>query len=226
MPPTTPPTCPDRFPDCSDSLTLDFSDHERIPERAVHARGVGAHGSFKLHTSLSEYTDAKILTEVGNVVSNFVRFSTVLGSSGAAETAREVRGFAVRFYTQQGNWDIVGNNVNSNLFQNKGKNTTNRLVRSCTIVCDADSALLQIPIFFIQDGVKFVDLIHAGKPEPQLAMPQAQTAHDSFWDFISLSPESTAMIAWILSDATLPRSYRMMPGYGVNTCEFSSASQS
>ncbi|GAA97650.1 uncharacterized protein L969DRAFT_24170 [Mixia osmundae IAM 14324] len=159
-------------------------DHERIPERVIHARGTGLHGFFKLHTSMEDVTCAKVLTEVGKETPMFVRFSTVLGSAGAAETAREVRGFSTRFYTDQGNWDIVGNNI---------------------------------PIFFINDGVKFVDLIHAGKPEPGTHIPQAQTAHDNFWDYISLTPESSHMIAWILSDYTIPRSYRHMRGAGVNT---------
>ncbi|KAI9346776.1 catalase-like domain-containing protein [Zopfochytrium polystomum] len=155
-------------------------DHERIPERVVHARGVGAHGHFVLHTSLEEYTTAPVLTTAGRST------PTVC----AAETAREVRGFATRFYTSEGNWDIVGNNI---------------------------------PVFFIQDGMQFPDLIHAGKPEPQLNMPQAQTAHDSFWDFISFVPESTHMIMWMLSQYTTPRSYRMMPGFGVNTYVFVNA---
>lgn len=159
-------------------------DHERIPERVVHARGAGAHGTFELHTSLEDVTCADVLTRVGQSTPVFTRFSTVLGSSGAAETAREVRGFAVKFYTQQGNWDIVGNNI---------------------------------PVFFIQDGVKFVDLIHAAKPEPAIGLPQAQTAHDSLWDWMSLTPESLAMSAWSISDYTIPRSYRMMKGFGVNT---------
>ncbi|GJN93045.1 hypothetical protein Rhopal_006090-T1 [Rhodotorula paludigena] len=159
-------------------------DHERIPERVVHARGAGAHGVFKLHTSLEDVTCAKVLTQVGQETPVFTRFSTVLGQNGAAETAREVRGFAVKFYTNEGNWDIVGNNI---------------------------------PIFFIQDGVKFVDLIHSGKPEPQTHVPQAQTAHDSFWDFMSLTPDSLAMSLFSLSDYTIPRSYRMLKGFGVNT---------
>ncbi|KAK4052849.1 catalase 1 [Microbotryomycetes sp. JL201] len=159
-------------------------DHERIPERVVHARGAGAHGVFKLHTSLEDVTCAKVLTRVGQETPTFVRFSTVLGSSGAAETAREVRGFATRFYTSDGNWDIVGNNI---------------------------------PVFFIQDGIKFVDLIHAGKPEPNVGLPQAQTAHDSFWDWMSLVPESLHMAAWTLSDHAIPRSYRHIRGAGVNT---------
>ncbi|GAA5838045.1 hypothetical protein JCM11251_006833 [Rhodosporidiobolus azoricus] len=159
-------------------------DHERIPERVVHARGAGAHGYFKLTESLADYTCAKVLTEVGVETPTFVRFSTVLGSSGAAETAREVRGFATKFYTKEGNWDIVGNNI---------------------------------PIFFMQDGLKFVDLIHSGKPEPQVHLPQAQTAHDSFWDWISLTPDSVFMSLFALSDYTIPRSYRMLKGFGVNT---------
>ncbi|GAA6018117.1 hypothetical protein JCM10207_006086 [Rhodosporidiobolus poonsookiae] len=159
-------------------------DHERIPERVVHARGAGAHGVFKLKESLTDYTCAKVLTEVGQETPVFVRFSTVLGSSGAAETAREVRGFATKFYTKEGNWDIVGNNI---------------------------------PVFFMQDGLQFVDLIHAGKPEPQVGLPQAQTAHDSFWDWISLTPDSVFMSLFSLSDYTIPRSYRMMKGFGVNT---------
>ncbi|GAA5866179.1 hypothetical protein JCM8547_007194, partial [Rhodosporidiobolus lusitaniae] len=159
-------------------------DHERIPERVVHARGAGAHGYFKLTESLSEYTSAKVLTEVGAITPTFVRFSTVLGSNGAAETAREVRGFATKFYTSQGNWDIVGNNI---------------------------------PVFFMQEGIQFPDLIHAGKPEPQCHFPQAQTAHDSFWDWISLTPDSVFMSLFSLSDYTIPRSYRMIKGFGVNT---------
>ncbi|GAA6060947.1 hypothetical protein JCM10212_003855 [Sporobolomyces blumeae] len=159
-------------------------DHERIPERVVHARGAGAHGTFKLHTSLEDVSCAKVLCDVGKETPVFVRFSTVLGSNGAAETAREVRGFAVKFYTDEGNWDIVGNNI---------------------------------PVFFIQDGVKFVDLIHSGKPQPDRHLPQAQTAHDSFWDWMSLTPESLFMSLFALSDYTIPRSYRFMKGFGVNT---------
>lgn len=159
-------------------------DHERIPERVVHARGAGAHGYFKLKESLADYTCSKVLTEVGVETPVFVRFSTVLGSSGAAETAREVRGFATKFYTKEGNWDIVGNNI---------------------------------PVFFMQEGVQFVDLVHSGKPEPQVGLPQAQTAHDSFWDWMSLTPDSVFMSLFALSDYTIPRSYRMLKGFGVNT---------
>ncbi|TIB76715.1 catalase-domain-containing protein [Wallemia mellicola] len=159
-------------------------DHERIPERVVHARGDAAHGFFKLHTSLEDVTHAKILTDTETETPTFVRFSTVLGSAGAAETAREVRGFATRFYTSEGNWDIVGNNI---------------------------------PVFFIQDPTKFVDLIHAAKPDPKGGLPQAQTAHDNFWDYMSLLQESPHMVSWILSDQTIPRSYRMVQGFSVNT---------
>nr|WP_278247411.1 catalase [Sphingomonas jatrophae] len=159
-------------------------DHERIPERVVHARGYGAHGTFELSESLSEYTTARVLTEVGEKVPMFVRFSTVLGNKGSRDLARDVRGFAVKFYTQEGNWDIVANNI---------------------------------PVFFIQDAIKFPDLIHAGKPAPDREWPQAQTAHDNFWDYISLTPESMHMIMWTMSDRTLPRSFRFMEGFGVHS---------
>ena len=160
-------------------------DHERIPERIVHARGSAAHGFFQVYDdSLKAFTSAAVLTDPSLVTSTFVRFSTVMGSRGSADTVRDVRGFATKFYTQQGNWDLVGNNI---------------------------------PVFFIQDALKFPDLIHAGKPEPHNEIPQAQTAHDNFWDFISLMPESTHMILWALSDRAIPRSYRMMQGFGVNT---------
>ena len=159
-------------------------DHERIPERIVHARGAAAHGHFELYQSLSDLTTAKILTETGKQTPVFVRFSTVAGSRGSADTARDVRGFAVKFYTEEGNWDIVGNNI---------------------------------PVFFIQDAIKFPDLIHAAKPEPNNEIPQAQTAHDTFWDFISLTPESMHMVMWIMSDRTLPRSFSTMEGFGVHT---------
>lgn len=159
-------------------------DHERIPERVVHARGAGAHGTFTLHTSLAKYTTAKVLTEVGATTEVFTRFSTVLGSRGAADTARDVRGFAVKFYTSEGVWDLVGNDI---------------------------------PVFFIQDAIKFPDLIHAGKPEPDVELPQASTAHNTFWDFISLTPESAHMIMWVMSDRGIPRSVRMIEGFGVHT---------
>ena len=159
-------------------------DHERIPERVVHARGYGAHGYFELTESLSDITRADIFQRVGEKTEAFVRFSTVAGSKGSADLARDVRGFAVKLYTQEGNWDIVGNNI---------------------------------PVFFIQDAMKFPDLIHAAKPEPDRAFPQAQTAHDNFWDFISLTPESMHMVMWIMSDRTIPRSFRTMEGFGVHT---------
>ena len=159
-------------------------DHERIPERVVHARGYGAHGYFELTDSLAGVSKAKVLTETGVKTPVFARFSTVGGNMGSADTARDVRGFAVKFYTKQGNWDIVGNNI---------------------------------PVFFIQDAIKFTDLIHAAKQEPDRGFPQAQTAHDTFWDWASLSPESTHMLMWIMSDRTIPRSFRMMEGFGVHT---------
>ncbi|MGE4304031.1 MAG: catalase [Novosphingobium sp.] len=159
-------------------------DHERIPERVVHARGYGAHGYFELTESLGDITRADIFQRVGEKTEAFVRFSTVAGSKGSADLARDVRGFAVKLYTKEGNWDLVGNNI---------------------------------PVFFIQDAMKFPDLIHAAKPEPDRAFPQAQTAHDNFWDFISLSPESMHMVMWIMSDRTIPRSFRFMEGFGVHT---------
>src|ERR1700744_3664196 len=159
-------------------------DHERIPERVVHARGSGAHGVFKVYKPLAEYTKAGFLNDTEVETPVFVRFSTVAGSRGSSDLARDVRGFAVRFYTQQGNFDLVGNNI---------------------------------PVFFIQDAIKFPDLIHAAKQDPDREFPQAQTAHDTFWDFISLTPESMHMIMWIMSDRTIPRSLRMMEGFGVHT---------
>ena len=159
-------------------------DHERIPERVVHARGAGAHGVFTLHTSLAKFTTAKVLTEVGAQTETFVRFSTVNGSRGSADTARDARGFATKFYTKDGVWDLVGNNI---------------------------------PVFFIQDAIKFPDLVHSFKPEPDVEIPQASTAHDTFYDFISLTPESMHMIMWVTSDRGIPRSYRMMEGFGIHT---------
>ncbi len=159
-------------------------DHERIPERIVHARGSGAHGVFECYEPLDRYTRASLFAEAGKQTPVFVRFSTVLGERGSTDTARDVRGFAVKFYTDEGNWDLVGNNM---------------------------------PIFFIQDAMKFPDLVHAAKPEPHYAMPQAATAHDTFWDFVSLMPESTAMLMWAMSDRGIPRSYRTMQGFGVHT---------
>jgi catalase len=159
-------------------------DHERIPERIVHARATGAHGFFELTTSLQEYTTAGILCEVGEKTPVFTRISTVAGGAGSVDTPRDVRGFAVKFYTKEGNWDLVGNNV---------------------------------PVFFIQDAIKFPDLIHAVKMEPDRGFPQSATAHDTFWDFISLTPESMHMVMWIMSDRTLPRSLRMIEGFGVHS---------
>ena len=164
-------------------------DHERIPERVVHARGAGAHGTFKVHTSLAKYTKAGFLQE-GKQTRVFVRFSTVAGSRGSADTARDVRGFATKFYTEEGVFDLVGNNI---------------------------------PVFFIQDAMKFPDLIHSVKPEPHNEIPQAASAHDTFWDFVSLTPESTHMLMWAMSDRAIPRSLRMMEGFGVNTYRFVNA---
>ncbi|TXT46321.1 MAG: catalase [Methylocystaceae bacterium] len=165
-------------------------DHERIPERVVHARGFGVHGFFELTKSLADVTRADLFQRVGDQTPVFVRFSTVAGSKGSADLARDVRGFAVKFYTQEGNWDLVGNNI---------------------------------PVFFIQDAIKFPDLIHAAKPEPDRGFPQAQTAHDNFWDFASLSPESFHMIMWIMSDRAIPRSFRFMEGFGVHSYRFVNA---
>jgi catalase len=159
-------------------------DHERIPERVVHARGFGAHGFFENYESLSDITRADLFARAGEKTPAFVRFSTVAGNKGSPDLARDVRGFAVKLYTQEGNWDIVGNNI---------------------------------PIFFIQDAIKFPDLIHAAKEEPDRGFPQAQTAHDNFWDFISLTPESLHMAMWIMSDRTIPRSLRFMEGFGIHT---------
>ena len=159
-------------------------DHERIPERVVHARGYGVHGYFETYEPLADITKADLFQRAGEKTPAFVRFSTVAGSKGSPDLARDVRGFAVKLYTQQGNWDIVGNNI---------------------------------PVFFIQDAIKFPDLIHAVKPEPDSGFPQAQTAHDNFWDFISLSPESMHMVMWIMSDRTIPRSLRFMEGFGIHT---------
>ncbi len=162
-------------------------DHERIPERVVHARGSGAHGVFQVYESMSKYTKANFLQDPSIQTPVFVRFSTVAGSRGSTDMARDVRGFAVKFYTQEGNFDLVGNNI---------------------------------PVFFIQDASKFPDLIHAVKPEPHNEIPQAASAHDTFWDFISNVPESAHMIMWAMSDRGLPRSLRMMEGFGVHTFRF------
>ncbi len=159
-------------------------DHERIPERVVHARGAGAYGTFTCTESLADATRADFLAEAGRQTPVFVRFSTVAGSRGSADTVRDVRGFATKFYTREGNYDLVGNNF---------------------------------PVFFIQDGIKFPDFVHAVKPEPQNEIPQASSAHDTLWDFVSLQPETMHMIMWLMSDRALPRSYRMMQGFGVHT---------
>ncbi|WP_426990854.1 catalase [Cupriavidus sp. 30B13] len=159
-------------------------DHERIPERVVHARGAGAHGYFELHESLADYTTADFLTRTDGQTPVFVRFSTVAGSRGSPDLARDVRGFAVKFYTRQGNYDLVGNNM---------------------------------PVFFIQDAIKFPDFVHAVKPEPHNEIPQAASAHDTFWDFVSLQPESMHMVLWTMSGRALPRSFRTMEGFGVHT---------
>jgi catalase len=159
-------------------------DHERIPERIVHARGSAAHGYFESYDSLARLTRAAPFAGAGKRTPVFVRFSTVAGERGSIDTARDVRGFAVKFYTDEGNWDLVGNNI---------------------------------PVFFIQDAMKFPDLVHAVKPEPHHGMPQAASAHDTFWDFVSLMPESTHMLMWIMSDRAIPRSYRMMQGFGVHS---------
>jgi catalase len=159
-------------------------DHERIPERVVHARGAGAYGHFQVYQSLADYTSAEFLRDASASTPVFVRFSTVGGSRGSADTVRDVRGFATRFYTSQGNFDLVGNNM---------------------------------PVFFIQDGIKFPDFVHAVKPEPHNEIPQASSAHDTLWDFVQLQPETMHMMMWLMSDRALPRSFRMMQGFGVHT---------
>ncbi len=162
-------------------------DHERIPERVIHARGAAAHGIFELYEPMAALTKAGFLQDINTETPVFVRFSTVQGSRGSADTARDIRGFAVRFYTQEGNFDMVGNNI---------------------------------PVFPVQDTIKFPDLIHAAKPEAHNEIPQASSAHDTFWDFISLVPESTHAIMWIMSDRGIPRSYANMEGFGVHTFRF------
>ncbi len=158
-------------------------DHERIPERAVHARGFGVHGHFESNGALARYSRASVFAS-GEKTPVFVRFSTVAGSKGSADLARDVRGFATKFYTKEGNWDLVGNNM---------------------------------PVFFIQDPIKFPDMVHAFKEEPDRGFPQAATAHDNAWDFITLTPESMHMVMWVMSDRGLPRSFRFMEGFGVHT---------
>ncbi|RIY00832.1 catalase [Aureimonas flava] len=166
---------------------MNHFDHERIPERIVHARGSAAHGYFECTDSLSDITCADLFQKKGQRTEVFVRFSTVAGGAGSVDTPRDVRGFAVKFYTREGNWDLVGNNI---------------------------------PVFFIQDAIKFPDLIHAAKMEADRGYPQAATAHDTFWDFISLMPESTHMAMWIMSDRTLPRTFANMEGFGIHTFRF------
>ena len=163
---------------------LTHFDHERIPERVVHARGSAAHGYFEAYKDFSDLTRANPFAQAGKRTPVFVRFSTVAGERGSADTVRDVRGFAVKFYTEEGNWDLVGNNI---------------------------------PVFFIQDAMKFPDLVHSVKPEPHHQMPQASSAHDTFWDFVSLMPESAHMLVWQMSDRAIPRSYRTMQGFGVHT---------
>ncbi|MGD7044424.1 catalase [Jeotgalibacillus proteolyticus] len=162
-------------------------DHERIPERIVHARGYAAHGEFEVYESMKEFTKAGFLQEPGKKTPVFVRFSTVAGSKGSAETVRDARGFATKFYTEEGNYDLVGNNI---------------------------------PVFFIQDAIKFPDLVHALKPEPHNEIPQAASAHDTFWDFVANNQEAAHMVMWAMSDRAIPRSFRMMEGFGVNTFRF------
>ena len=159
-------------------------DHERIPERVVHARGAAAHGTFESYGNAANVTRADFLATKGKKTDVFCRFSTVLGSRGSADTVRDTRGFAVKFYTDEGNFDLVGNNI---------------------------------PVFFIQDGIKFPDVIHAGKPHPDREIAQAQSAHDTFWDFVSLHTEATHHVFWNMSDRGIPRSYRTMEGFGVHT---------
>ena len=165
-------------------------DHERIPERIVHARGSGAHGFFECTRAIPDLTRATVFAKKGKRTPVFCRFSTVAGSKGSKDTPRDVRGFAVKFYSDEGNWDLVGNNM---------------------------------PVFFIQDAMKFPDLVHAVKPEADRGFPQAASAHDTFWDFVSLMPESMHMIMWAMSDRALPRSLRMMEGFGVHTFRFVNA---
>jgi catalase len=175
---------PDALEDFHFREKLFHFDHERIPERVVHARGFGVHGFFENYEPLTDLTIADPFSEAGLRTPVFVRFSTVAGNKGSADLARDVRGFAVKLYTRRGNWDLVGNNI---------------------------------PVFFIQDAMKFPDVVHAAKQEPDRGFPQAQTAHDNFWDFVSLMPESTHMLMWIMSDRAIPRSFRFMEGFGVHT---------
>src|SRR5581483_7229968 len=181
---------PDALEDLHFREKIFHFDHERIPERVVHARGFGAHGFFEAYESLADITRADLFQRAGERTPAFVRFSTVAGNKGSSDLARDVRGFAVKLYTKEGNWDIVGNNI---------------------------------PVFFIQDAMKFPDLVHAAKQEPDRGFPQAQTAHDNFWDFASLMPEAINMLMWIMSDRAIPRSFRFMEGFGVHTFRFVNA---
>ena len=165
-------------------------DHERIPERVVHARGYGAYGEFELYKSMKEFTTAGFLQEAEMKTPVFTRFSNVVGSKGSSDTVRDVRGFAVKFYTKEGNYDLVGNNI---------------------------------PVFFIQDAIKFPDLVHAIKPEPHNEMPQASSAHDTFWDFVANNEENAHMVMWLMSDRSIPKNLRMMEGFGVHTFRFVNA---
>ena len=165
-------------------------DHERIPERVVHARGTGAHGEFELYESMKDYTKAGFLQKPGSKTPLFMRFSTVAGFRGSADTVRDVRGMAMKFYTQEGNYDLVANNM---------------------------------PVFFMQDAIKFPDFIHAVKPEPDTEVPQASSAHDTFWDYIANNQESAHMLMWVMSDRGIPKSFRMMEGFGVHTFRFINA---
>ena len=165
-------------------------DHERIPERIVHARGSGAHGVFEVTKAIPELTKAGLFQEAGKTCPVFVRFSTVAGGAGSVDTPRDVRGFAVKMYTDEGNWDLVGNNI---------------------------------PVFFIQDALKFPDLVHSVKMEADRGYPQAASAHDTFWDFVGLMPETMHMIMWAMSDRAIPRTLRMMEGFGVHTFRFVNA---
>jgi catalase len=227
-------------------------DHERIPERIgmstrevatqrpiidsflsllVHARGAAAHGTFKLHTAIPELTKAGFLTDTSRETPVFLRFSTVSGSRGSADTVRDVRGFAIKFYTEEGNFDMVGNSTQRLLLSRTRRSIWFpwfchffrffMIFSPPSPFCLSNVALLpDIPIFFIQDSIQFPDLVHALKPEPHNEIPQAQTAHDNAWDWMSLSPQSAAMSMWILSDRTIPRSFRMMQGFGIHTWRF------
>jgi catalase len=192
-------------------------DHERIPERVVHARGSGAHGYFECYQSLSSITKADLFQTEGQITEVFVRFSTVAGGAGSVDLPRDVRGFATRFYTNEGNWDLVGNNIPVFFIQGNSM--------MAIISCHDLTMLLATDWVgewngigcVITDAMKFPDLIHAVKMEPDRGFPQAASAHRNFWDFVSLMPESLHMIMWAMSDRTIPRSFRTIEGFGVNT---------